>query len=82
MWQHWNKALHEDPENQPQILEAEVNQNIMELYGLGPRVFANSTGMFKHPFVELLQLPHAYKNHWVEMAKIAKARKDREKVGP
>jgi len=26
MWQHCNEALHEDKENQPQILEADVNQ--------------------------------------------------------
>jgi len=73
MWQHWNEALHEDPANRPQILEAEVNQNVMELYDLGPGAFANSAAMFKHPLAELLQLPQAYKKHWVEMAKIAKA---------
>jgi len=73
MWQHYNEALHDDLENWPKILEAEVNQNITELYGLGPGAFANSTAMFKHPLVELLQLPQAYKSHWVEMAKTAKA---------
>jgi len=75
-----NEALHEDPKNQPQILEAEVNQNIMELYSLGPGAFANSTAMFKHLLVELLQLPQAYKSHWVEMAKIAKAKTERKQA--
>jgi len=82
MWQHHNEALHEDPESRPWILEAEVNQNITELYGLRPGAFANSTAMFKHPLIELLQLPQAYKRHWLEMAEIAKARKDRRKAGP
>jgi len=81
-WDMCNEALHEDPENQPQILEAEVNQDVTELYSLGPGAFANSTAIFKHLLGELLQLPHAYKSHWVEMAKIAKAQKDRRKAGP
>jgi len=68
--------------NWSQILEAEVNQNVMELYDLGPGAFANSAAMFKHPLAKLLQLPQAYKNHWVETAQIAKARKDRGKAGP
>jgi len=82
MWQHCNEALHEDPENRPQILETEVNQNVTELYGLGQGAFANSTSLFKHPLIELLQLPLAYKSHWLETVKIAKAQKDRRKADP
>jgi len=59
-----------------------VNQNVAELYALGPGVFANSNAMFKHPLVELLQLSQAYKSHWSEMARIAKACQDRWKAGP
>jgi len=82
MWQHRNEALHEDKENRPQILEADTNQKVTELYALGPGAFANSNGMFKHPLVELLQLSQAYKKHWLEMARIAKACQDRWKAGP
>jgi len=56
----------------PQILEVEVNQNVMALYDLGPGAFANSATMFKHPLAELLQMPQAYKKHWVKSANIAK----------
>ncbi len=35
MWNHRNKALHEQEENQPEILEAAVNQQIQEVYEQG-----------------------------------------------
>jgi len=82
MWQHCNEALHEDKENQPQILEADVNQKVMEFYALRPGAFANSNGTFKHHLVDLLQLSQAYKKHWLETARIAKAHQDRRKAGP
>jgi len=82
MWQHCNEALHKDQENWPCILEVKVNHSITELYALGPGAFANSNSMFKHPLTKLLQLSQAYKNHWLEMARIAKACQDRWKAGP
>jgi len=39
MWQHQNKVLHNSPENQAAILDAEIIQELQELYNLGPQVF-------------------------------------------
>jgi len=82
MWQHQNKALHENQENRPHILETETNSWVTELYNLGPSAFTNSISLFKHSLSELLLLPHAYKKHWVETAAIAKAHQDQRKAGP
>jgi len=82
MWQHWNEVLHENQDNQPRILETETNQQVSELYALGPSVFDYGNTLLKHPLPELLQLPHAYKKHWVKTATLAKAHQDRRKAGP
>jgi len=82
MWQHCNKVLHEAPDNWALILEVELNLHVTELYNLGPQAFTPSAALMKHTLPALLQLPKAYKAHWVEMAHIAKAKKDRTKAGP
>ena len=39
MWQHQNEVLHENQDNQPRILEMEMNQLVSALYTLGPSAF-------------------------------------------
>jgi len=56
--------------------------HIMELYDLGPGAFTLGTALMKHALSELLQLPQAYKLHWIESAEITKACRDRQKAGP
>jgi len=46
------------------------------LYNLEPQAFAPSAALMKHTLPVLLQLPQAYKAHWVTMAHIAKAKRD------
>jgi len=82
MWQNWNEASHKTNDNRPRILEAEINQKVAELYVLRPSAFVSSNTLLKHPLPDLLQLPHAYKRHWVDMAIIAKAQQDRRKATP
>jgi len=72
MWQHRNKALHEEPDNCALILETEINKQVTEVYNLGAGAFSPSTALMKHNLPNLLQLPHAYKVHWLGMARIAK----------
>jgi len=43
MWEHRNKALHELEENKPNILKAELNQQIWEVYGQGLSQLPNDT---------------------------------------
>jgi len=83
MWQHWNKALHEEPDNRALILETGINKQVTELYNLGAGTFSPSMALMKHSLQDLLQLPLAYKIHWIiGLAKIAKAKKDKQQAGP
>jgi len=82
MWQHHNKILHKALDNQALILEVEINLWVTKLYNLGPQAFALSAALMKHMLPDLLQLPKAYKAHWVELAHIAKAKIDKMKAGP
>jgi len=82
MWQHRNKALHKEPDNCTLIVEAEVNEQVTQLYNLGAGSFSPSAALMKHTLPNLLQLPHAYKRHWIRLAQIAKQHKDRQCTGP
>jgi len=81
-WHYWNKALHEEPDKQALILEAEVNGQVAELYNLGAGAFLPSMALIKHTLPELLQLPQTYKIHGIGSAKIAKDHKDKQRAGP
>jgi len=82
MWQHRNKALHEEPQNRALILEQDINNQVTKTYQLGPGAFITGATLMKRPLPDLLQLPVAYKRHWLESAKIAKARQDKQREGP
>jgi len=81
MWQHC-KVLHEDASNWPLILKAELNHQVTSIYGLGHSVFASNKTILKHPLPELLQLPQAYKKHWLETVMIPKQWQEQEKARP
>jgi len=82
MWQHRNKALHDKPDNWAQILETEINERVTKVYNLGAGAFSPSTALMKHALPNLLQLPHAYKVHWLGSARITKEKNSKQKAGP
>jgi len=59
----------------------ELNQKVTSVYKLGQSAFANKT-ILKHPLPTLLQLPQAYKQHWLMTATIAKQQQDKQRAGP
>ncbi len=82
MWHHRNQALHEETDNRALILEQEINNKVTKMYQLGPGAFITGAILLKHPLPNLLQLPHGYKKHWLDSAKIARTRKDKQQEGP
>jgi len=82
MWQHRNRALHDKPDNRALILEQEINNKVTKMYQLGPGAFITGATLMKRPIADLLQLPLAYKVHWLESAKIAQTRRDKQREGP
>jgi len=81
MWHHQNQALHEEPDNHALILEHEINNNVTKLYQLGLGAFITRAMLLKHPLPDLLQLPLAYKNHWLGSVQIARTRRDKQCEG-
>jgi len=71
MWQHRNRELHEEPDNRALILEQVLNNKVTKLYQLGPGAFITGATLMKCSLPDLLQLPQAYKVHWLESATIA-----------
>jgi len=82
MWQHRNRALHDEPDNRALLLEQAINNKVMKTYHLGPGVFITGATLMKHSLPDLLQLLLAYKVHWLESAKIARTKKDKQWEGP
>ena len=56
MWQHWNKALHEEPKNRELILEQAINHQVTKTYQLSPGAFITGATLMKRPLSDLLQL--------------------------
>jgi len=81
MWQHRNQALHEEPDNRALILEQALNNKVTKMYQLGPGAFITGATLMKCLLPDLLQLPLAYKVHWLESAKIAPAQRDKQCEG-
>ena len=61
MWQHQNKALHEEPENRELILEQAISHQVTKTYQLGPGAFISGATLMKRTQLDLLQLLLAYK---------------------
>jgi len=71
MWNHRNKALHEEEANKQAILEDAVNHKIHEQ----GRVLLpfNTRSLMKRPLSRLLQFPENYKCQWIVSVAAAKA---------
>jgi len=82
MWQHWNKVLHKELDNQVLILEAKLNIQVSELYSLGLGAFALSMALMKLCLPVLPHLPQAHIAHWLDTAQIAKEHKAKMKARP
>jgi len=76
-----NQVLHKEPDNQALILEHEINNKVTKMYQLGPGAFITGATLLKHLLPDLLQLPLAYKNHWLDSAKIAWTWQDKQCKG-
>jgi len=80
MWNHRNKALHEQDENKQEILEAAVNQNIREAYELGVSSLpTDAHSLLKRSLRRLLNLSVEYKHQWLASVAAAKARLVRQR---
>jgi len=73
MWQHCNDALHNSPKNQEEILDAEINQDLQELYDQEPQALKDVLQLQKHSADQLKQFPTAYKHQWLETVKLVQA---------
>jgi len=82
MWHNQNQVLHEEPDNQGLILKHKINNKVTKMYQLGPGAFITGATLLKHPLPNLLQLPLAYKKHWLDSAKIARTQWDKQQEGP
>ncbi len=75
MWNHCNKALHEEEANKQAILEVQVNQNICLAYEWGVDLLLNNAKLLmKCPLSRLLKLPEQYKHQWLASMDAARAR--------
>jgi len=76
MWEHWNEALHHDPENQMSILESVVNDKIQHFYAIGTVSLPHDAMCFLAlPLEEQLLKPLTTKTLWVESIEAAILRK-------
>jgi len=83
MWHHQNKVLHKSSHNKENLLEANINQELQELYDLGPQsVPQDALHIRKQMAEQLRQLPSMYKHQWVETMKLAQARHKWALEGP
>ena len=75
MWNHRNKALHEEEANKQAILEDAVNKKIRDTYQQGRALLPfNARSLMKRPLAKLLQFPEHYKRQWIASVEAAKAR--------
>jgi len=74
MWNHRNKALHEEEANKQAILEDAVNKKIRDTYQQGRALLPfNARSLMKRPLAKLLQFPEHYKRQWIASVEAAKA---------
>ncbi len=80
MWNHRNKALHEQEENRSEILEAAVNQQIREVYEQGRQQLPpDAHTLMNRSLARLLRFPAAYKHQWLASVEAARARFSRSR---
>jgi len=82
MWNYRNKALHKLEINKQDILEANVNKQIREVYGKGVRSSLPDTHvLMKRSLAQLLSFSTQYKNKWLASVDAAMARSNQHKLG-
>jgi len=82
MWDQWNKALHESTLNQELILEKDANNQIRQIYAVGPCQLARADlGLMWHPVEHQLQLPLNMKQQWVASIDVALHQKNLHEHG-
>jgi len=83
MWHHRNEVLHNSSYNKEHLLEANINQELQDLYYLGPQLLPQDAfHLWKRTAAQLKQLPSLYKHQWVETVKLAQARPEQALEGP
>jgi len=83
MWHHWNQALHHSQISRVNILEYNTNQQIQAIYDQGPGSFPrDAISLLKWKMSELIDLPMAYKQQWIETALIAQKWREKQLAGP
>jgi len=72
MWEQWNGALHESPQNRENILEKDVNNKIWQIYAVGPGQLAQvDIGKMKNPLEHQLSPLLATKQQWLKFINVA-----------
>jgi len=83
MGHHQNQALHHSQTNQVNILEYDTNQQIQAIYDQGLGSFPQDVILLlKWKISELIDLPLAYKQQWIDTALIAQKRQAKQLAGP
>jgi len=83
MWEQQNKALHQSALNRDTILEKDINNQIRQMYALGPgQLTWADISLLKNPILEhQLSLPMTTKQQWLESIVAAIHRKKLHKYG-
>jgi len=75
--------LHNSKPNRNNILEGNTNAQIQAIYDMVPSSFPKEASiLLKCNQEELIALPLAYKQQWIEMAIIAQKRQAQQLTGP
>jgi len=83
MWQHQNHAFHQSELNKSTILESNANTHLRAIYDLGSgSVPIAARILWKRTKKELIALPLAYKQQWIEPAIIAQHKQVQQLAGP
>jgi len=82
MWEQWNEALHNSNINCKLILEKDVNDQIRQIYDVGPRQLARTDlGLMRHSVDHQIQLLLHTKQQWLESIAAALHRKQLHEHG-
>jgi len=82
MWDQRNEALHKSNLNQEFILEKDINDQVRNIYAVGPNQLAwANLGLMRNSLEHQLQLPLGTKQQWVASIEVALHRKHLHKHG-
>jgi len=73
MWQHRNKALHETEKNKQEIVEADINQQIRQVYQPAVHTVPKAVRpLMRQPLARLLTFPATYKHQWMATLQVVR----------